>query len=352
MQHIYNIYKNQKLHIYNSERRRTYTSLTKSYTEPNMPFKHRYFLLRHGESIANVEKIVSSNPKKACFYHGLTEKGKEQAKMAGGRIHKVLEEDNEENRELKIYSSDFLRAIETASLAGGLLKAGTRLYSTNNFHENYKVFTLDERLRERNFGDFEATSNENYNKVWEKDVEDGMHTEFNVESVNAVRKRTVALVTELEKTVENPCIIVLSSHGDTLQILQTYFMNIPATDHRKIIGITNAEVREMKLGAPGFELKFVILSDEEFEALSEDEKEKYLAKKEILDAEEEAKRKEAEEAEAKAKEEEFVELTEEEETALTEEEKEIYLAKKEAYLAKQEAEQNNAVGEDDETTES
>ena len=26
----------------------------------------------------------------------------------------------------------------------------------NNFHENYKVFTVDERLRERNFGDFEA----------------------------------------------------------------------------------------------------------------------------------------------------------------------------------------------------
>ena len=47
----------------------------------------------------------------------------------------------------------------------------------------------------------------------------------------------------------------------------------------------------MKLGAPGFELKFVLLTDEEFAELSEEEKEKYLAKKEALEAEEEEKRK-------------------------------------------------------------
>ena len=301
-----------------------------------MPFKHRYFLLRHGESVANVEKIVSSNPEKACFYHGLTELGKKQAQMAGGVVYNVLESDNKDNRDLKIYTSDFLRAIETAGEAGSYLKMATKMYETHNFHENSTVFTLDERLRERHFGDFEGTSNENYQKVWEKDAEDGKHTEFNVESVNDVRNRTVSLVTELEKTLEKPSIIILSSHGDTLQILQTYFMNLPGTDHRKIVGITNAEVREMKLGAPGFELKFVELTEEEFENLTEEEKEQYLSKKEALEAAKDGGKENKEGTTGKT----VDDLTEEEFNNLDEEAKQEYLAKKEAS-------EKETVGKDD-----
>ena len=124
-----------------------------------MPFKHRYFLLRHGESEANVEKIVSSNPEKACFHHGLTERGRTQASMAAGVLFKVLEEDNADERDLLIYTSDFKRARETAGIAGSTLKSATQLTQVHKFHENETVYKLDERLRERNFGDFEGTSN-------------------------------------------------------------------------------------------------------------------------------------------------------------------------------------------------
>ena len=291
-----------------------------------MPFKHRYFLLRHGESEANVEKIVSSNPEKACFQHGLTERGRTQAKVAAGVLFKVLEEDNADERDLLIYTSDFKRARETAGIAGSTLKSATQLTQVHHFHENEIVYKLDERLRERNFGDFEGTPNTNYDKVWQKDAQDGFHTEFNVESVNDVRNRTVSLVTDLENTIEKPALVVLSSHGDTLQILQTYFMNIPPTEHRKLVGITNAEVREMRLGAPGFELLFRELTEEEFEQLSEEEKEEYLAKKEAADK---AKEEESVEPAENNNSDEFVELSTEEFEALSEDDKQKYLDRKE-----------------------
>ena len=149
--------------------------------------------------------------------------------------------------------------------------------------------------------------------------------------MNDVRDRTVSLVTDLENTIEKPALVVLSSHGDTLQILQTYFMNIPPTEHRQLVGITNAEVREMKLGAPGFELLFRELTEEEFEQLSEEEKEEYLAKKE---AAEKAEEEESVEPAENNNSDDFIELSAEEFEALSEDDKQKYLDRKKMHLVK------------------
>ena len=127
----------------------------------------------------------------------------------------------------------------------------------------------------------------------------------------------------MENTIEKPALVVLSSHGDTLQILQTYFMNIPPTEHRQLVGITNADA-ERDWGS-WFELLFRELTEEEFEQLSE-EKEEYLAKKE---AAEKAKEEESVEPAENNNSDEFVELSTEEFDALSEDDKQKYLDRKE-----------------------
>ena len=143
--------------------------------------------------------------RKLAFQHGLTERGRTQAKVAAGVLFKVLEEDNADERDLLIYTSDFKRARETAGIAGSTLKSATQLTQVHHFHENEIVYKLDERLKNGTLGDFEGTPNTNYDKVWQKDAKDGFHTEFNVESVNDVRNRTVSLVTDLEKNYRKAC---------------------------------------------------------------------------------------------------------------------------------------------------
>jgi hypothetical protein len=45
--------------------------------------KNRYFALRHGQSEANVENIISSLPARGTTIHGLTQLGREQARGKG-----------------------------------------------------------------------------------------------------------------------------------------------------------------------------------------------------------------------------------------------------------------------------
>ncbi len=52
-------------------------------TVPQLPhLKNRYFALRHGESTANIAGIISSLPSTGTTTHGLTDKGRLQAREA------------------------------------------------------------------------------------------------------------------------------------------------------------------------------------------------------------------------------------------------------------------------------
>ena len=74
------------------------------------PARHKYFALRHGESLANVAGIISSDPKISIPRHGLSEKGKGQAQKTGAKLVATLD------GPVLIVSSDFKRARETADL--------------------------------------------------------------------------------------------------------------------------------------------------------------------------------------------------------------------------------------------
>ena len=209
--------------------------------EPVTHLEQDYFALRHGQSLANVAGIIMSDPTKACNNYGLSEVGKEQAIAAAGDVRQAFLQ-NEYER-LVILSSDLLRAKETALLVanhcGGL-----------PFHKDEVI--IETRLRERWFGEWDGSSDENYNKVWQDDAEDSTHTIKGVESVHAVIERTTRCILEWDKALSqiygNRCMVILVAHGDVLQILQTAFEKKDGKLHRSLQHLETAQLRQLKLG--------------------------------------------------------------------------------------------------------
>ena len=187
-----------------------------------------YFALRHGESKSNVLGIILSDPTSGTIEFGLSDKGKEQVRESVESSLKkgILDKDT------IIVSSDFTRARETAEIALEALGA--------------KEVIISKDLRERNFGNFERTESSNYQKVWDGDKLDPNHKINNVESANDVLRRVTSLISELEKKFKGKKILLVS-HGDALQILQTGFFKTCASKHREIPHLNTAEVRELIL---------------------------------------------------------------------------------------------------------
>ncbi|MEK7061810.1 MAG: histidine phosphatase family protein [Patescibacteria group bacterium] len=188
--------------------------------------KNRYFIIRHGESKANVAHILLSHPKEGTVSYGLSLKGEKQVKVSisKNKRNKVLDSD------VLIYSSDFLRAKETAEIAKKIL--GVKKI---NFHKN---------LRERYFGKYDKTSLDNIKIAWTHDEKNPNHKHKGVESPNKVLKRTLALITQLEKKYRGKKILLVS-HGDVLQILHTHASGKPVSRHRHITHLETAEIREL-----------------------------------------------------------------------------------------------------------
>ncbi len=186
---------------------------------------NRYFVMRHGQSEANVAGIIVSNPAVGCASYGLTETGKQQAAKS---ISQSLQLEDT----IRIYSSDFLRAKETAEIVHKLL------------HEKHPLH-FTPQLRERFFGDLNGLGDNNYQKVWTLDQTDPNHHQYGVESANQVVTRTKGLIDELESQFENETILLVA-HGDVLQLLQTWFQGVCASQHRQLPHLDTAEIRHLK----------------------------------------------------------------------------------------------------------
>lgn len=228
---------------------------------PLLPLlRNRYFGLRHGQSEANLEGIISSDPAVGTVKHGLTPLGRLQARRVGTRLVDLVGRDA--LRTLYFYSSDFTRARQTAeetlSAINNIVDFEARLAEDLDLpaEEREAIPTeakllpglsagvrITPLLRERFFGEFDATTLLNYNQVWPRDLVSAAHTEFGVESVNNVAARVREFVIRMEEEHEGDC-IVLVSHADTLQIAQTY---VAGADPRTFsqYRFVNAEVREL-----------------------------------------------------------------------------------------------------------
>lgn len=185
--------------------------------------RNTYYAFRHGQSRANVEEIIISDPKVGNVDYGLTAEGRSQ-------VRNRLAEANEFDADCLIYSSDFLRARETAEIISNTLGTG-----------NIK---LDVRLRERFFGEWEGQKHSNYSKAWKRDLFDPNREYNGAESSRSVQERMWSVIQSLEKTHSGEKIILVS-HGDPLMLLQTAFNNLGPERHRSLPYIETADWRKL-----------------------------------------------------------------------------------------------------------
>ena len=182
--------------------------------------------------------------------HGLSDFGHEQAREAGKLFAEQFHADNDANNDkycgVAIFSSDFKRARETAQhMADACKSSSIPLYKDE--------VVLETKLRERNFGSLNGGSDDRYQDVWDIDIKDPTHNEFEVESVYSVVERTTRLVLDTDEKLtsasqgEEKWKCVLVAHGDVLQILQTGFKKMDGSLHRTLPHLETATVRELNV---------------------------------------------------------------------------------------------------------
>lgn len=187
---------------------------------------NRYFAMRHGHSVANQRGIIVSHPDNGCAGFGLSERGRAQ-------VVDSLQQETRLDADSIILSSDFSRALETAVIVQQTLGCRAQIET-------------DARLRERNFGELELGPDTAYQSVWQRDAVDPEGNFRDGESANQVMARVSALILELERRHANATLLLVS-HGDALQILQTAFARQPASAHRQLRHLGTAEIRPLSL---------------------------------------------------------------------------------------------------------
>lgn len=186
------------------------------------------WVLRHGESTANVAGLIVSAPgPRAITEVGLTELGRAQARDAA-----QVAATQGLGADTLVITSDFARARETAEEFATALGAGAP--------------HLEQRLRERSFGIHDEGPASAYDTVWATDRGRGRH-EGEVEPVAAVAQRVLAVLGEADELARDAP-VVLVAHGDVLQITLALGESADPHDHRDVPHLGNAELRRLGPG--------------------------------------------------------------------------------------------------------
>lgn len=188
---------------------------------------NRYFLLRHGESLANRQGIIVSLPGSGVSGYGLTPLGRQQVATHVEQAKRDAVWTSVD----AIVSSPFLRTLETGGIAAGIVGAPVE---------------VDDRLRERSFGELDGMANENYAKVWARDREDPSHADWGVESAATVLLRARAMVADLEARGSGQTIL-LTTHGDVASILICGLLGHDLRNHREVATLAVGEVRPLRV---------------------------------------------------------------------------------------------------------
>jgi broad specificity phosphatase PhoE len=208
--------------------------------------RNTYSVLRHGHSLANQARIISSNPDVATIMHGLSPIGHEQAIAAADSVVEYFNKNDFDG--IVILSSDFLRATETAQHVSRRFSSNSSPSQMDN--ESCMQLFLEARLRERWFGAHDGGPDDQYSVVWKDDALDPNHTLSGVESVHSVMRRATECVLDCEQTHDNKFILVVA-HGDVLQILQTAFNKMDGSMHRSVEHLETATLRPLVLAGSG-----------------------------------------------------------------------------------------------------
>ncbi|XP_021867264.1 metal-independent phosphoserine phosphatase [Spinacia oleracea] len=174
--------------------------------------KNNYWILRHGKSIPNQKGlIVSSLENGTLAEYQLADDGVAQAQLAGELLLKDLKDANIPLKNVRICYSPFARTAHTAKVVASVL----------NLPFEGSQCKVIEDLRERYFGpSYELSSHDKYPEIWELDEKDPFERPEGGESAADVVSRLVKAMEEMETMFEG-CAILIVSHGDPLQMLQT-----------------------------------------------------------------------------------------------------------------------------------
>ncbi|KAG0081196.1 hypothetical protein BGZ93_003439 [Podila epicladia] len=218
----------------------------------------KFILFRHGHSLANQEsRIVSSlehgtkttgGPLGTGF--GLSDRGKQEVRISAASLAdhiKSYSTYTKKQPQVRILTSPFKRTLETANL----------IHKTLQTSFNTEQIPLPEQavdLRERFFGQFEmqTPSDDLYTTVWNQDAVNPFHEKFGVESVAMVTQRTTGVVRSEEQKDEEAkedveeTFVILVSHGDALQILQTAMRGWSGDRHRQLEHLNTASWRALE----------------------------------------------------------------------------------------------------------
>jgi probable phosphoglycerate mutase len=185
----------------------------------------RFLVLRHGQSEANVQGLIASAPAVAVTRFGLTEEGRAQVR----RSVRAAVDAGVVPAGCRLVSSPLRRARESAEVAAAELGV---------------PFTVDDRLRERAFGELDLGPDTAYDGVWANDREDPGHVRWGVESVQALQARVLGLLRELSQgPMSGP--VLLCTHGDVASVLICSALGGSLCDHRLVGTMGNAEVRPL-----------------------------------------------------------------------------------------------------------
>ncbi|MFC1663845.1 class I tRNA ligase family protein [Patescibacteria group bacterium] len=155
---------------------------------------NKYFVLRHGESVGNVKKIVHCWPEKV--QNPLTKKGEKQIKEVAKKLKK--EEIN------FVFSSDLLRTKQTAKIVSKELKVKVK---------------YDKRLREVNVGSLNGKKIQEIGKFWDPENKfkpvDYFLRRFKInapkgENYVDIKKRMYGFLKDIDKMYQGKNILIVS----------------------------------------------------------------------------------------------------------------------------------------------
>ncbi|KAK3412828.1 hypothetical protein EUGRSUZ_I01511 [Eucalyptus grandis] len=153
--------------------------------------RNRYWVLRHGKSIPNERGLIVSSLENGTLpEYALASDGVDQARMAGELFLQALKENDIPLENVRICYSPFARTSHTARVVASVLNIP-----------------------------FEGPQCK-YTEIWALDEKDPFQKPEGGECVDDVASRLAKAMVDIETDFQG-CAVLIVSHGDPLQILQT-----------------------------------------------------------------------------------------------------------------------------------
>ena len=192
----------------------------------------RIILIRHGQSVANLEGIFVGHKDAP-----LSELGKKQAEISAKYVTENYNVD-------KVYASDLKRAYNTGKAVADLI--GKEVIKNENLREIYAGKWEGEK-----FDELVVKFPKSYG-LWLENIGDS-HPDDG-ESVSELQKRIVCQVEQIAKENEGKT-VVIATHATPIRVFETYIKNKPLSEMKNIPWVSNASVTVLNYENEKFEIE-------------------------------------------------------------------------------------------------